>query len=77
MLISCLLFSSIHHQKPLILTCSGQRYYQEKIDNDSEEEAEKTEENTSIENSIKLWWVGNEKPVEEPEKISQDGMGPN
>ncbi|KAK3913249.1 Telomerase Cajal body protein 1 [Frankliniella fusca] len=51
---------SIHQHYPLLVTCSGQRHYMER--SDSEDETEKGAESyNSIENSIKLWWLGNEK----------------
>lgn len=72
-----LLISSIHHHKPLILTSSGQRHYQEKIGHDSEDESEKQSNKKGacfIENSIKLWWVGNEKTLDESDKIIEDNV---
>ncbi|XP_034236530.1 telomerase Cajal body protein 1 isoform X2 [Thrips palmi] len=68
---------SIHHQKPLIVTCSGQRHYQKNIENDSEDEVDKQPgENVAsarfIENSVKLWWVGGERTSDESEKIDEE-----
>lgn len=62
---------SVHTHLPLLLTSSGQRHYFEKIGCNSEDESEnQKDDNTkvTIENSVKIWWAGNEKPSERVEE---------
>lgn len=71
---------SIHRQKPIVVTCSGQRHYQEKLGNDSDDDTDSQSSEysaTSIENSLKLWWVGNEKALDEPETIVEEKVCEN
>ncbi|KAE8741756.1 hypothetical protein FOCC_FOCC012704 [Frankliniella occidentalis] len=53
---------SVHQQYPLLVTCSGQRHYMENSDSEDEVEREaKNKSSQSIENSVKLWWLGSGK----------------